>query len=399
MHTRQATAVALALLLSGCVRSTTATYPDQWSPRAATAAAACPALAGRYHDQGEVAHGTTCRQSRTPGRGEYRCDTSLSRNIAEVTAGDWVELRQPDADTLLIVSSDPTIDVKELHRSRGDFSCSAQGLERHLHASLSSIGDNSRSSAGLAVYNGMGTAFNAASAGFLGVRSLTRTFTTTADGSLIMDVSVSETGVVLLIPFHMKDEGYVRWSRVEAPAVDAAGSPAGTAGTVDAPSAHVARFTSSGGILHPVSVTTETGDTAERGNPVALAPGKRWVQLQMGDHTLRPLRDFDAVYGFELDAVAGHHDRLAHRPDSCLPPGNVDAALASRLIGRTQLALVDEAPGGKERPFTVGAVCIAGWPPRLCAVSDPAREPSSDGSLCLLAQGSSRGFYGRPRGI
>jgi len=240
-RTMSAAAVALALLVSGCVRNTTATYPDQWSPRAAAAPTVCPVLAGRYHDVGELAHGTPCSHTRTPGRGQYRCDTSLSRNLADARAGAWVELRQPDADTLLIISSDPTVDVKEMHRSRGDFTCSAHGLERHLHASVSSIGDNSRSSAGLVVLNGMGTAFNAVSAGFLGMRSLTRSFTTTDDGALIMDVSVSETGVVLLIPFHMKDEGYVRWSRIESSPVEPGSVPDQTTGATDAPLAHLTR--------------------------------------------------------------------------------------------------------------------------------------------------------------
>jgi hypothetical protein len=56
-------------------------------------------------------------------------------------------LRQPDADTLVVISSDPVVDVKEMHRSRGEFSCGKHGLERTLHASLSSLGSNADSSA------------------------------------------------------------------------------------------------------------------------------------------------------------------------------------------------------------------------------------------------------------
>jgi hypothetical protein len=78
----------------------------------------------------------------------------------------------------------------------------------------------------------MGTLFNLATAGTAGVRTLTRTFSAAADGSLVMDVSEAQSGVAGLIPFHTHDQGFVRWTRAEPVAGDsatatAAGSAAG----------------------------------------------------------------------------------------------------------------------------------------------------------------------------
>jgi hypothetical protein len=125
-------AAFLTALLGGCVSNHTTPYPQEWSHADAASPTACPNLAGRYRNAGELAPGTPCGGGRHQLRGEWRCDTALSHNIAEVDANEWVELRQPDADTLVIVSSDPVVDVKELHRSHGDFSCGAHGLERTL---------------------------------------------------------------------------------------------------------------------------------------------------------------------------------------------------------------------------------------------------------------------------
>ena len=209
----QGAGIALAVLMGGCVRQTALTYPEGWS-QPLSSRGECPHLAGRYVNAGELASGTApalCSVGRYRRRGEWHCDTSLSRNLADIESGGWMQVRQPDDDTLVIVSSNPTVDVKTLHRSAGDFSCSAGALERRLHASLMSLGtDAAHSSVPLAGYNGLGTAYGAA-LGTGGVRTLTRRFRTAADGALIMEVSRSESGLTLLIPFHFQDETFVRW--------------------------------------------------------------------------------------------------------------------------------------------------------------------------------------------
>lgn len=145
-HGARGAVVTSVLLLAGCVHNATTSYPQQWSPPGAATPSACPNLAGRYRNAGELAPGTPCSGGRIAVRAEWRCDTSSSDNIAEVEADEWVELRQPDADTLMVISSNPVVDVKEMHRSRGEFSCGNRGLERTLHASLSSVGSNAATS-------------------------------------------------------------------------------------------------------------------------------------------------------------------------------------------------------------------------------------------------------------
>jgi hypothetical protein len=387
-------AAPVALLIGGCVSNSSATYPDTWSARTAVSKSECPHLAGRYHDTGETALASRaqfCGGGRL--RGEWHCEASLLTNIADDDPAEWVELRQPNADTLIVVSSDPTIEVKELHQSRGDFTCTAKGLERHLHASLMSEGNNGPSSAPAAIFNGVSTAFNLVSAGSAGVRSLTRTFKTAADGSLILDVSESQSGLMVLIPMHTSEESYVRWLPV-------AGAPVDSAVPADLPSAHVARFISMNDFLHHTRVSGVDGSGVDKrrgeGKPVSLAPGARWVEVKTIDHSFRPLLDYDVSYSFELEAAAGHVYRLARRPASCLAPGDLKSAVASHQVGRTQVSLIDQAPGMPERPFDVEALCIVGLA-ASCDVSDTGEV--LDGLVCLRLNPTGRGYYGRPTGI
>jgi hypothetical protein len=209
---------------TGCVRTSSMAYPQDWAPSAASEKAQCPQIAGRYVNAGEIANGTNPGLFRTGSRHEYRAewrsDSVLSHNIAEGGSGDWVELRQPDRDTLIVVLSDPTAQVRELHRSR-DFTCSVRGLDRRLHAGLTSVGNNSdHESALLAGFNGVEMAYSAA-LGTGGMRTLTRSFKPASDGSLVMTVTQSETGLMLLIPFHERQETYVRWIRSDSSLSDA----------------------------------------------------------------------------------------------------------------------------------------------------------------------------------
>src|SRR5215471_3848714 len=176
--------------------------------------------------------------------------------------------------------------------SRGDFSCGKHGLERTLHASLGSVGSNAESSAPQAAFNGIGTLFNLASAGTAGVRTLTRTFTASADGSLVMDVSEAQSGVALLIPFHTRDEGFVRWSPAQPSVADSPTAAAATDGAViDVPAARFARFESMNDFIHHTRVTgldgAELDEGKGAGRPVALPSGKRWVQISRSDHNMR----------------------------------------------------------------------------------------------------------------
>jgi hypothetical protein len=344
------------LLCIGCVNRK-ATYPDSWSPANAVPAAECPHLAGRYANTGEVAAGTPVFSCGSRGRyrGEWCGETALSQDIGDLASADWVELRQPDKDTLVVVSSDPTVAVKELHQKRGDFRCSGKGLERQLHTSAVSAGDNSNeTSAGQDTGNGIITALGAVTQGSGGVRTLTRRFSMAADGSLVMAVSQSEGGLLFLIPYHEHYETFVHWAPVALPSGDAA------AASADLPSARVGLFDATNGATwFKVKVTNLDGKPVNtyaglKGVPIAMEPGRHWVQV-----AVKPTHwsDYNTRYAFEIEAVAGHRYQVPKILPSCLAPGNVNAAMATSNVYHTRLSVIDEVAGSPTQSFEVEALC------------------------------------------
>ncbi len=368
----------LGLLCSACInRTSKASYPEVWSRVTAEPKTECPALAGRYTNDGEIAPGSSfsCMGRRSkygPYRGEWCAETALSQNIGDLASGDWVELRQPDRDTLVVISSDPTVAVREMRHNRGDFRCSVEGGSSREPCSepqtMSSHGNNSdETSVALGAVNATSTAYAAALASG-GVRTLKRRFSLAADGSLVMTVSQSEEGVLLLIPYHEHYETFVRWAPVAPPSGGA--GPNASIGTAEAaatdlPSAHVGIFDATNGNLwSKVKVTNLDGLPVNtyagyKGEPIAMGPGRHWIQVgALSPHWIPP-RDVDTRYAFEMEAVAGHRYRIPTKPSACLAPGNIDAALASPLVYHTRLSIIDEVPGSRRQRFDVGALaCV-----------------------------------------
>jgi hypothetical protein len=339
-------------------------------------------------------------------RGEWCGETALSQNIGDLRSGDWVELRQPDKDTLVVVSSDPTVGVKTLHHQRGDFSCSGKDLERQLHTSAASRGDNSNeSSAALGTLNATSTAFGAAMASG-GVRTLTRRFSTAADGSLVMAVSQSEAGLLLLIPYHEHYETFVRWALVAPPLGDAAPAPSDAAAgapPTDLPSAHVGLFDATNGSMwSKVKVTNLDGSPVNtyagyKGEPIAMEPGRHWVQVTVRwSHSIPP-RDFDTKYAFEMEAVAGHRYRIPSKPSTCLAAGNIDAALASSSVYHAHLSIIDEVSGSRGRSLDVEALCVTARS-YLCVPLAAGTDAPADGLNCVRLEGWSWGYHGKDAG-
>jgi hypothetical protein len=400
MHRLTLILLVAGVLCSGCItRTTKASYPEGWSPVTAVEAAACPRLAGRYVNSGEVAPGATQFSCGTHGpyRGEWCNQTDLSQNIGGLASADWVELRQPDADTLVIVSSDPAVPVRELHQRKGDYSCSRAGLERDIHASEMSRGSNAgEPSVALDTLNTTSTAYGLLMASG-GVRTLTRRFNVGADGSLVMAVSQSDHGAMFLIPYHLRDETFVRWTRVTPPS--GAVEPAGAL-----PVEQVGIFQPTNGTMwSKVKVTNLDGTPVNTyaglpGVPVALQPGRHWVQVATQSTHLVPPRDIDTKYAFEMDAVAGHQYRIPSKPSSCLASGNIDAALEAASVYHTRLSVIDKAPGMPERSFEVQALCISA-PTYVCVPppGNPGAE-ATDAHRCVTLDGWGRGYYGTDAG-
>ena len=166
----------LLTLAVGCF-SQHAQYPEGWAPPQPTSVAPdqksvqrdCPNIAGRYSNGGTLAPDTpdelcdSAVTSKYRMMGDWFCETSLGLNIGGIDAsGSWIELRQPDSDTLVIVAGDATVDPKELHRSKGDFDCTSSGLTRHLRAAMTSFGyDQGEENTATKAYNAFAVVMDA----------------------------------------------------------------------------------------------------------------------------------------------------------------------------------------------------------------------------------------------
>jgi hypothetical protein len=200
------------VLLSGCV--TYADYPSEWPKLSESTINQCPMVEGRYADIGVVSGRHPCiAQVRQDGSYYYRwyCDRRLSSNVLMEKISDsnqsesirWVELKQPDNDTL-VVQHDLMKTPVVLKRKDGDFACTREGL------SISRSGPGYRREGESTLATGALVTFGV----FVGsgnIEMLTRSFRRLQDGSLVMEVTNSAVGVHLFIPFFFGDREYVRW--------------------------------------------------------------------------------------------------------------------------------------------------------------------------------------------
>jgi hypothetical protein len=403
-----ASVALLGSLASGC--ATRIPYPDDWAPPTPASTTECPRIEGRYVNDGALAQGnddSICN----PGtsfrhRLSWTCDRELATNLADMDSSDWVELRQPDPDTLLVVSSDARVDVKELHRSKGDFSCGPEGLRRSQYASVVSVGDDSADpGVGLTIFNTVETAFGALMMTG-GLTTLTRTFNVAQDGSLVMSVSLSQTGVYMLIPYHIQGKTFVRWQRVTADS-DAVVTPAAETATLatsptaaPAPSELVARFQPLRGIVSWTFVDGVDDEPAFAAitdfdpPPQVIAAGQHWITLEVKSATLIPLRDFSGRYGFALDAIAGHTYTPTEQPTVCVSPDKDPNHAEPAIVYRRQLSLIDRVRGKEVGRITVDALC-ATQGARACRAGQPPPDADAPaGTSCVTLAGSDRGFWG-----
>jgi hypothetical protein len=135
-------------------------------------------------------------------RPSWICDRSLGQDLVDdpnFRAARAIEIRQPDAATLLIsIPDDPSIQPRTLSVGHGDLKCDASGF------TISSVGSD---------MNSAGTAVSVLVLHF-GVASSSRSFRPLGNGSLLMEVTnehfmtqeVIATGTI-------KGHGFIRWDR------------------------------------------------------------------------------------------------------------------------------------------------------------------------------------------
>jgi hypothetical protein len=187
--------------LAGCVSRDP--YPDYWPALTTAPKSSCADIAGRYRN--EAIHTGRCYAGDSAYKAEWTCDVRLTWALGEpAIASDEqsVEIRQPDADRIEIVTSGAT---RVLRRSAGDFDCDDEGIEFSQHASTFSKQDESK--AANATLTAMELLFASG-----GVNSLSLHFSRAADGSLVAKLSESSSGLVLAIPYHRSSRHYLRWA-------------------------------------------------------------------------------------------------------------------------------------------------------------------------------------------
>jgi hypothetical protein len=223
--------VLTMLAVVGCVSSQHSKYPADWSPQPRSAqsnhARTCPDISGRYEADGQLSADTPeaiCRPAvqRTIAFHyplDWLCDVSLPANLASVEAHSWSQIEQPDDDTIRMSFGEANVDPVELRRSKGDFDCAANRLIRVQRDIWRPTAQGAGSTE--TTESTPGKVIATTEAGFWallaygGVQTLTREFTHTADGALVMQVTRSTRGLTILVPQVLSTSTYVRWRRME----------------------------------------------------------------------------------------------------------------------------------------------------------------------------------------
>lgn len=401
--------ICIALLsVVGCATKH-AQYPDEWSALSSTTtdpakveSQTCPSLVGRYVDYGVLAPDTPEELCRSATHEKFRiigdwfCETSLGLNVAGIEgAGTWIDLQQPDADTLVVIPEDPTGEPVELHRSKGEFDCTVRGLTRTLRAPTTSLGyDEGRENTATQVWNVLSAVSNA----FLatgGIQILKRSFSRASDGSLIMHVERSTRGLILGLPQDLEFSTYVSWAK------EAAG-PTLVEGVQGSPSMQIARvqpfranlfatvwlveISGPGSSPRDIGDPLSVGDLYSRtGTPFwnvtqTVEPGPHWSEWYSWSGK-------GARYGMTIDFEAGHIYSLAEAPEDC-QSGSAKKGDESPLpLAWSTLLLEDTKYKGATARRRFRALC--GWDTHRCQ-----SDSECSGQQCVRDVASQWGFCG-----
>ena len=203
-------AIAAVLSISplmGCVSGTQ--YPASWPPTEQAMRGSCPLIEGRYENVGKTAR--ACDRWHIHNAYDWYCYADLTSNIlawrtpAVIQGNGWVEIAQPDDDTLVVTAEDGPGPIT-LKRDHGDFSCDGDGVD--ISRTGSGLRTASQSGA-----QAIGLTTLEASLGNWSIARLSRHFLRADDGSLVMRVSESTVITFLYVvpAFGGRHGNFVRW--------------------------------------------------------------------------------------------------------------------------------------------------------------------------------------------
>ena len=184
-------------------------YPEDWPAVATIIPGHCPDITGQFENLGSAV-----------SKFDWKCENMLScnalgfkmaaseRDVMSVQwVVDWIEIRQPDPDTLEFhFPQTIQIEPKILKRSKGDFDCDSSGL--NLSWSINTLTDD-KLSVGQKIF------FTLFLTGGRGSR--VQVFRPLRDRSLLMEEKDSVWWTHLLVTLSLKRNAFVRWERYQPP--------------------------------------------------------------------------------------------------------------------------------------------------------------------------------------
>lgn len=211
-----------ASLLAACAgQSELKPFPDDWSPLATHSIAECPNLQGRYQVLGsDVGLRDVCMRGAADA-GSWNCSRRLDEQFRFDDPLPFIAVTQPDADTLVFagLNIQGTPVEKRFSRSAGDFRCAGNHVIFTARGSFFSDENTSTGDGALATAGGLLLLRG-------GVRTLERALSVSTDEALVMNLTVTNTGVLFPIPFHAAFSAWIRWPSLPAPPATVSGRPA-----------------------------------------------------------------------------------------------------------------------------------------------------------------------------
>lgn len=192
--------------------------PAAWDAPSGRTVGSCPQIRGTFASEGlETGLQDLCRRG-AGDAGRWNCSHRLDEQFRFPRPAATVSILQPDADTVILQGRDAAGVIVEtpFSRSRGDFACDAGRLIFATRQSLFAGGDSegARAESALATLGGLMVLRG-------GVRILERRLHVSQEGHLVMNIMLTNAGVIFPFPFRASFSAWLKWPAAPPDAVPA----------------------------------------------------------------------------------------------------------------------------------------------------------------------------------
>lgn len=202
-------ALLVSGLVAGCVgRSDLRPLPPDWGALSGRSLGMCPDLRGTFRAEGVEAGLQEICPRGVADAGQWHCSRRLDEQFRFERPATQVRIDQTDADSIALTAIGPegAQGTRTFSRSRGDYACEAGGLVFRSTGSFFSD-ENTQS--------GPGESAMATIGGLMilrgGVRTLEKALYVSELGELVMNVTVTNAGVIFPLPFRASFSAWVKW--------------------------------------------------------------------------------------------------------------------------------------------------------------------------------------------